>query len=165
MTTTAKKDKIAGMEKNYLTQEKHDELVKELEDLKFNRRREVADRLEAAKALGDLSENAEYHAAREEQSDIEDRIGQLEVILKSSEIISMHHSTAVEVGSTLKVRREDNKSDQTFTLVGSEEADVAAGRISYQSPLGASLLGKKKGEQVTVKTPRGEVSYKILSIQ
>lgn len=153
------------MEKNYLTQEKHDELVKELEDLKFNRRREVADRLEAAKALGDLSENAEYHAAREEQSDIEDRIGQLEVILKSSEIISMHHSTAVEVGSTLKVRREDNKSDQTFTLVGSEEADVAAGRISYQSPLGASLLGKKKGEQVTVKTPRGEVSYKILSIQ
>lgn len=153
------------MEKNYLTKEKYEELTKELENLKFNSRREVAERLEIAKALGDLSENAEYHAAREEQSDIEDRISQLEVILKNSEIISMHHSTAVEIGSTLQVRREESKTDQTFTLVGSEETDVAAGKISYQSPLGAMLLGKKEGDKVTVRTPRGEVIYKILRIQ
>jgi transcription elongation factor GreA len=153
------------MEKNYLTKEKHEELAKELEDLKFNRRREVAERLETAKALGDLSENAEYHAAREEQSDIEDRISQLEVILKSSEIISMHHSTKVEIGSTLKVRRENGQEDQIFTLVGSEETDVATGKISYQSPLGAGLLGKKEGERVIIRTPRGEITYKILNIQ
>lgn len=153
------------MEKNYLTKEKYEELTKELEDLKFNRRREVAERLETAKALGDLSENAEYHAAREEQSDIEDRISQLEVILKNSEIIAMHHSTKVEIGSTLKVRRENSKDDQVFTLVGSEETDVRAGKISYQSPLGAGLLGKKEGERVAVRTPRGEVIYKILTIQ
>lgn len=154
------------MEKQYLTKEKRDELNAELEDLKYNRRREVADRLESAKALGDLSENAEYHAAREEQSDIEDRIAQLETILKNSEIISVgHHSTAVEIGSTLKVRREGEKADQTFTVVGPEEADLATGKISYQSPIGASLLGKKEGEKVKVQTPRGETVYKILSIQ
>lgn len=153
------------MEKNYLTKEKFEELTRELNDLRQNRRKEVADRLEYAKSLGDLSENAEYHAAREEQSDIEDRIIELENILKTSEIISMHHSTAVEIGSTLKVEREDNGADQTFTLVGPEESDVTAGKISYQSPLGAALLGKKKGERVVVRTPRGEASYKILSIQ
>lgn len=153
------------MEKNYLTKEKLEELTKELENLKFNSRREVAERLETAKALGDLSENAEYHAAREEQSDIEDRISQLEVILKNSEIISMHHSTMVEIGSTLQVRREGAKDDQTFTLVGSEETDVMAGKISYQSPLGAVLLGRKEGDKVVVRTPRGEVVYKILRIQ
>lgn len=152
------------MEKNYLTKEKRDELSAELEDLKFNRRREIADRLEAAKALGDLSENAEYHAAREEQSDVEGRITQLETILKNSEIIAMHHSTKVEIGSTLKVRREGEKGEQTFTLVGPEEANLASGKISYQSPLGAALLGKKEGEKISVQTPKGEVIYKLLSI-
>lgn len=153
------------MEKNYLTQEKYDELVRELNELKTVRRREVAERLEFAKSLGDLSENAEYHSAREDQSEIEDRIIQLENLLKTTEIIAMHHSTAVEVGSTLKIKRQGDGVEQIFTLVGSEEADIASGKISYQSPLGAGLLGRKKGEEIKVRTPRGETAYKILSIQ
>lgn len=152
------------MEKNYLTQEKYDELVKELTDLKTNKRREVADRLEFAKSLGDLAENAEYHAAREEQSDVEDRIEQLEILLKNSQIITAPHSAAVEVGSLVKVRKEGG-AEQTFTVVGSEEADVAAGKISYHSPIGAAILGKTRGETVVVQTPRGENKYKILGVE
>lgn len=164
MTGWAKLDRITAMDKHYLSQEKHTELVKELEDLKMNRRKEVAERLEYAKSLGDLSENAEYHSAREEQAEIEDRIRQLEDLLKSSEIISAHHSSMVELGSTLKVKRVGDNAEQTFTIVGSEEADVVSGKISYQSPIGAGLLGKKKGETVTIQTPRGTVDYKIVSI-
>lgn len=150
---------------NYLSKEKYAELEAELQDLKLNRRREVAERLEFAKSLGDLAENAEYHAAREEQSEIEDRITRLESLLKSSEIISMHHSVAVELGTTLRVKRLTDNSEQTFTIVGSEEADLATGKISFVSPIGAGLLGKKKGEEVAVQTPRGEVRYKILGIE
>src|SRR3989338_5456688 len=152
-------------ERNYLSQEKYTELEEELQDLKTNRRREVAERLEFAKSLGDLAENAEYHAAREEQSEIEDRISQLENLLKSSEIIARHHSLAVELGSTLKVKRLSDNTEQTFIIVGSEETDLAADKISYLSPIGSSLLGKKKGEEVVVRTPKGEVSYKITGIE
>jgi transcription elongation factor GreA len=152
-------------ERNYLSKEKYTELEEELQDLKTNRRREVAERLEFAKSLGDLSENAEYHAAREEQSEIEDRINQLEALLKSSEIIEMHHSVAVELGSTLKVKKLSDNTEQTFTIVGSEEADLTADKISYLSPIGSSLLGKKKGEEVAVRTPKGEVRYKITNIE
>lgn len=151
------------MDRDYLSKEKYQELGTELEDLKMNRRREVAERLEAAKALGDLSENAEYHAAREEQSEIEDRISQLESLLKNSDIISLHHSSVVEIGSTLAVQKKGG-SEQRYTIVGSEETDTASGKISYHSPLGAALLGKQAGQEVTVHTPRGAVSYKILSL-
>lgn len=152
------------MEKNYLSQEKHDELSRELEELKLNRRREVAGRLEFAKSLGDLSENAEYHAAREEQAEIEERVAQLETILKTSEIVAPHHSAAVEIGSTLVVKK-DGGEEQKFTIVGSEEADTATGKLSYQSPLGAALLGKKAGTIVPVETPRGLMRYKVVSIE
>ncbi len=153
------------MEKNYLSREKWEELTAELEELKTTRRKEVAGRLEFAKSLGDLSENAEYHAAREEQSDIEDRIAELEVLLKNSEIISAHHGSTVAVGSVVVVRRDGDKADQSYVLVGSEEADVASGKISYRSPIGAALLGKKKGETVTVATPRGRVAYTIVGVK
>lgn len=152
-------------ERNYLSKEKYTELEEELQDLKTNRRREVAERLEFAKSLGDLSENAEYHAAREEQSEIEDRINQIETLLKSSEIIEMHHSVAVELGSTLKVKKLSDSSEHVFTIVGSEEADLATNKISYLSPIGSSLMGKKKGEEAEVHTPKGEVRYKIMSIE
>ena len=153
------------MEKNYLSVEKHGELVAELEELKTNRRREVASRLEFAKSLGDLSENAEYHAAREEQSDIEDRIAELEMLLKNSEIIAAHHGQVIAIGSVISLRRAGDESDQEFTLVGAEEADTATGKISYHSPIGAALLGKKKGETVLVKTPRGETRYQVLQVK
>ncbi len=149
---------------DYLSREKYQELIDELNELKTARRREVAERLDFAKSLGDLSENAEYHAAREEQSEIEDRIIQLENLLKNSEIISKHHSLAVEVGSTLRVKKESG-GDNKYTIVGSEEADLASGKISYQSPLGASLLGRKKGETVDVPTPKGGVKYTIINIE
>ncbi len=152
------------MDKNYLSKEKYEELAAELEGLKINRRKEVAERLEAAKALGDLSENAEYHAARDEQAEIEDRISQLENILKSTEIISGHHSNKVELGSTVVVKQSGGGTEQAYMLVGSEEADVVAGKISYQSPLGAALLGKKRGDQVMVTTPKGPIAYDIIKI-
>ncbi len=152
------------MDKHYLSREKHEQLVAELHELKMVRRKEVAERLDFAKSLGDLSENAEYHAAREEQAEIEDRIRQLEDLLKSSEIVEAHHSTVVEVGTTLKVKRAGG-SEQLLTIVGSEEADIASGKVSYQSPIGAALLGRKKGDSVTVETPRGSVEYKILSLE
>ncbi len=152
------------MEKTYLSAEKQQQLVSELADLKTAKRREIAERLEFAKSLGDLSENAEYHSAREEQADIEERITQLETILKNSEIITVHHSAKVEIGSSLLVHKPDG-TEAKFTVVGSEEADTRAGKISYLSPLGGALLGRKKGEEVLVQTPRGEVRYKILNIE
>lgn len=152
------------MTTDYLSKEKFEELQAELADLKLSKRKEVAERLEFAKSLGDLSENAEYHAAREEQSEIEDRIGQLENLLKTSQIMAVHHSSVVEIGSSLTAEKVATGEKMKLTIVGSEETDVTAGKISGQSPLGAALLGKKKGEAVTVQTPRGEVAYKIISL-
>ncbi|MEA1929277.1 MAG: transcription elongation factor GreA [Patescibacteria group bacterium] len=150
--------------KEYLSQEKYDELTEELKQLKSVRRREVAERLAFAKSLGDLSENAEYHAARDEQAEIEDRISLLENMLKSSEIIAGHHSTKVELGSTVTVRRAGSSDSQTYMIVGSEETDVVAGKISHQAPLGAALLGKRRQEQVEVNTPKGSATYEIIKI-
>lgn len=149
----------------YLTSEKNRELEEELNQLKTVRRKEIADSLEYAKSLGDLSENAEYHQAREDQANCEDRIAHLEQILKNAVITDeKHHSGSVEVGTTVKVQKKGDKEEREFTLVGSEEADSFAGKISNESPLGQALLGKKKGETVTVTTPKGETSYTIKSI-
>ncbi len=152
------------MNTDYLSKEKFAELEAELSELKMTRRKEVAERLEFAKSLGDLSENAEYHAAREEQAEIEDRISQLENLLKTSQIMALHHSAEVEIGSTLTVEKQSDSKKSKLTIVGSEEADVASGKISGQSPLGLALLGKKKGEEALVQTPKGKVSYKVVSI-
>lgn len=152
------------MDKDYLSREKYQELVDELNELKTAKRREVAERLDFAKSLGDLSENAEYHAAREEQAEVEDRIAQLENLLKNSQIVAQHHSVAVEVGSTLKVSKAGG-GESKYTIVGSEETDLAAGKISYQSPLGSTLLGRKRGEVVAVQTPKGEIKYTIVNIE
>src|SRR3989344_1643458 len=124
-------------DKHYLTQERYDQLKEELEELKTGKRREIADRLEFAKSLGDLAENAEYHSAREEQAETEDRIAQLENMLKNAGIISAPKGPTIQVGTTLVVRKEPEAKEYTYTIVGSEEVDVAGGRISYQSPLGS----------------------------
>lgn len=153
------------MDKTYLTEEKYKELTEELASLKTQKRKEVAERLEFAKSLGDLSENAEYHAAREEQLALEERIDELESLLKNAEIVSRHHTVAVEVGSSLVVRKEDEKEGKSFIMVGPEETDINSGKLSFQSPLGASLLGKRKGEWVVVRTPRGETKYQVVSIE
>ena len=151
-------------EQEYLTKEKHLELTKELENLKTVKRKEVAESLEYAKQLGDLSENAEYHEARELQANIEDRIRKLEAILKSAEIVSFHHTESVQIGSTVVIQKVGDDATRKFQIVGSEEADMAGGRLSNKSPIGAALLKKKKGDVVSVTTPGGTVKYSIVSI-
>lgn len=152
-------------EKAYLTQDKFNELKAELESLKTVKRKEVAESLEAAKSLGDLSENAEYQEARELQAQIEDRIGYLENMLKTASIVSSHHSEKVEVGSTVVVNKGKEKTESKYQIVGSEEANMAAGKLSNLSPLGVALMGKKVGDSFTLKTPAGPVGYKVLDIK
>lgn len=151
-------------EKEYLTKEKHQELLLELDHLKKVRRKEIATNLEFAKALGDLSENAEYHDAREEQAEAEDRIMKIEYILKNAEIVELHHSTNVNIGSTVTVKKTGEKANVVYKIVGSEEANMAEGKISYKSPLGQSMLGKKKGDTFEFTAPKGTFSYKIVDI-
>lgn len=151
--------------KEYLTKEKYDELSHELENLKIVRRREVAEHLEYAKALGDLSENAEYQEAREEQATIEDRIQKLEMMLKSAEIVSLQHGDAVGIGTTVTLEKQKEGKQSTFKIVGSEEADISTGKLSIRSPLGEAMLGKKKGELFSLKTPGGIVEYKVIHIE
>lgn len=150
-------------EKQYVTKEKLEELKVELEELKTVRRREVAEDLEYARSLGDLSENAEYQEARDQQGKIEDRIAQVEYILKHAVVVAPHHSDKAEVGSTVVVRKKGDKEDKTFIIVGPEE--VGPGRISYQSPLGMGVIGKKKGDEFSFSTPAGEAKYTVVEIK
>ena len=153
------------MDKEYLSKEKLEALKTELNNLKTVRRQDVAKQLEFAKSLGDLSENAEYHAARDEQADIEDRIRQIEDMLKRAVIVESHHSNKVEVGTSVNLRRKDKKEIETFLIVGSEEADALKNKISNNSPLGSVLLGKQKGDQIVVNTPRGKMEYTIVEVK
>ena len=150
-------------EKQYFTKERLEELKVELEDLKTRRRIEVGERLKRAKELGDLSENSEYFEAREEQAQVETRIAELEDTVKTAKIIEKSVSnTSISIGST--VEAEKNGQRMKFTIVGSDEARPEAGSISNESPLGSALLGKKAGDQITVKSPSGSMEYKIIAI-
>ena len=150
--------------KEYLTQARFEELQHELKSLKFDKRKEIADELEFAKSLGDLSENAEYHEAREAQAALEDRISQLESILASAEIVSTHKSDTADIGSKVTVQKKGEKETRVYIIVGSEEIDTAAGKVSFKSPIGQALFGKKKGEEFIVQTPTKEVEYSVVSI-
>ena len=150
-------------ENEYLTKEKFDEFTKELAQLKGTKRKEVAESLEYAKSLGDLSENAEYHEARDVQATVEDRINKLEGLLKSATIISANHTNAVTVGSNVTVEKDGKKF--IYSIVGSEEADVVSNKISIKSPFGQSIIGKKKGDNFSFSAPAGELSYKIVDIK
>jgi transcription elongation factor GreA len=149
----------------YLTQEKYDELQKELQDLKTTKRKEVAENLEYAKSLGDLSENAEYHEARAMQAELEDRINKIEAILRTAKIVSDSHSEKINIGAEVILEKESNKEKISYTVVGSEEADISKGKISSNSPLGSAIIGKKKGEKVIIQTPKGKISYTIVSVK
>lgn len=153
-------------EKEYLTKEKLDELTKELDFLKTGRRKEIAEKLEFAKSLGDLSENAEYQEAREDQAATEERILKLQNILSGAIIITKKKGDDVlRIGSTVIVEREGEKQTRQYQIVGSEEADMAGGKISNKSPIGEALLGKGKGETVVFDTPGGKTTYKIIDIK
>ncbi len=153
-----------AQKKELMTRETLESLERELKELVSVRRREVAAALESAKSQGDLSENAEYHEAREEQAMVEHRISVIEEMVKYAEIVSRHSTDVVEVGATVVVKKPDG-SKATYILVGAEETDIAAGKVSYQSPIGQALMGKKKGECAVVNTPRGEVCYDVLEIK
>ncbi|MCX6752106.1 MAG: transcription elongation factor GreA [Candidatus Nomurabacteria bacterium] len=149
---------------DYITEEKRKELLTELADLKGPKRQEILASLEYAKSLGDLSENAEYHQTREEQGKLEERITKIEQVLQSSETVSHKKGDIVEIGSSVVVKKEDAREEKTYHIVGSEEADMLQGKISNRSPFGEALLGKKKGESVSFKTPNGATNYKIISV-
>lgn len=147
----------------YLTKEKKLELEDELKQLQTVRRKEIADALEYAKSLGDLSENAEYHQAREDQAHCEDRITHIEQILKNAVVMDGHQAGVVSVGSTVTVLKKGDKKERVFIIVGSEESDIPEGKISNESPIGEALLGKKKGDKVTVHAPKGEIEYTVVA--
>lgn len=149
----------------YLTNEKLQEFKKELNYLISEKRKQVAENLEYAKKLGDLSENAEYHEARQVQAEVEDRISKLEFLVKTAKIVESQHGDVTSIGSTVKVQKEGDKEARTYKIVGSEESDMSVGKVSNISPLGMSLIGKRKGENFTFSTPKGKVSYTLISIE
>lgn len=153
------------METHYITKEKQTEMTEELAQLKSVKRKEIIEKLDYAKSLGDLSENAEYHQAREEQGKLEDRIRELEAILKSAVVVEKHSSSLVEIGATVAIQKEGVNEKKTYQIVGSQEADMLTNKISNNSPLGQALYGKKKGEIAEVVTPKGITKYKIVSIE
>ena len=150
-------------EQDYLSKEGFDGLQKKLEELKTTRRIEIAERLEYAKSLGDLSENAEYSEAKEQQMINEAEVMKLEDLLARAKIIAHTVTSEVRVGSTVAVRRKGD-GEERFTIVGREEADPLKGKISHESPLGKSFLGRKKNEKILVSTPKGQVEYYIVDI-
>jgi transcription elongation factor GreA len=148
----------------YLTPEGEARLKAELADLTGPRREELAQRLRSAIQMGDLSENADYHKAKEDQAFLEGRIQELEAILRSAVIIEKKHSDVVDVGTTVTIQ-EDNFEPETFYMVGAKEADPRNGRISNESPIGSALIGHKVGETVEANTPGGKMKFKILKIE
>ena len=147
----------------YISKDGLEKLRAELDEMTSVRRPEIAQRIHDAKEHGDLSENAEYEDAKNEQAFVEGRIQSLESMIKNATLIDEHTSTDhVQIGSTVKVKGEDGA--ETFTIVGSAEAKPAAGFISNESPVGRALLGRKKGEQVEVRVPAGDFSYTIVEI-
>lgn len=151
------------MKKQYkLTDKGVVELEQELVTLK-SRRSEVAERIKTAREFGDLSENAEYSSARQEQEKNESRIAEIERILENVEIISQpKNKTSVELGNTVELKNKDG--NKSFTIVGSVEADPLSGKISDESPIGQALLGKKLGDEVEIKLPSTSATYKIAAI-
>ncbi len=153
------------MTRERITKENKAALEAELKELSGPRRKEIVAAIEYAKSLGDLSENAEYHTAREDQGKLEHRIHQIEYILKHAEVVERDSTESIDIGAVVVVKKEGETNTRTFEIVGSEETDMLSGKISYKSPIGLALHGKKKGDVATVHTPKGEISYTIVSVQ
>lgn len=149
---------------SYLTKERLEELKEELKRLKQDERSEISDRLKKAKEYGDLSENAEYIDAKEEQAKLEGRIFELEEVIRNAVIIKKSGGkTTVSIGSTIEVKKNGNTVK--YTIVGSSEAKPELNLISNESPLGKNFIGKKVGDVVDVETPSGKFKYKIMRIE
>ncbi len=158
---------MAEEKKIILTSEGLKKLEDELENLKVVRRAEVAVKIKEARSQGDLSENAEYDAAKEEQAEIESRIVTIEKMLRNVEVIEENelNNNKINLGNKIKLYDEEFEEEVVYTLVGSAEADPQAGRISNESPLGVALIGHGVNDEIEVEAPDGIVKYKVLEIQ
>lgn len=155
------------VKKNILTYEGLKRYEDELHDLKVVKRKEVAQKIKEAREQGDLSENAEYDAAKDEQRDIEARIEELEKILKNAEVVVEDEVDLdkINIGCVIKIRDMETKDEMTYKIVGSTEANSLKGKISNESPVGRALIGSKVGDTVKVEVPVGVLKYKVLEIQ
>ena len=145
-----------------ITESGQRELERELDELK-SRRGEIADKIAAARDFGDLSENAEYDAAREAQGLLETRITEIETILQNASIIQAGSSSTVVLGSTVEL--EANGKTVVYTVVGQVDADTIEGKVSNESPIGQALMGKTVGDTVTISTPKGELAYTVVALR
>ncbi len=152
--------------KQMYTKQGYQDLVDELKYLKLTRREEIKEQIAVARGFGDLSENAEYDEARNEQAKVEARIQELEALIENAEIIdeSAMDVRSISLGSVVKLYDEDLKEEITYSIVGSNQADPLERRISDQSPIGRALMGKKAGDTVTVTAPAGELHFKVLEV-
>jgi len=149
----------------FLTKEGLSELQAELDDLKLNVRPEVIGQIKEARAQGDLSENAEYHAARDRQGQVEARIKELEYLIDNATIIEDKKSNVVQVGSTVEIKYIADNETETYYIVGSTEADPFENKISNESPIAKGIMGKKKGSIVTIESPNGNYDIEIVSLK
>jgi len=159
------KRRMAENGKVLLTQSGFDKLKAELDDLKVNKRKEIADKIKEARAQGDLSENAEYDAAKDEQSEMEGRIEEIETIFKNYEIVENADDGKINIGCRIVVRDVEMDDTMELNMVGSSEANPLDGFISNESPVGSALIGKETGDRVTVESPAGPIEYEILSVE
>ncbi len=148
----------------YLTQQGFNDLEAELVKIKDELIPEIAKRIDEAKQLGDLSENAEYHAAKEEMSWTQGRLLQVRHILENAQVITKTTNDKVDLGSTVKFKTDSGK-ERNYTIVGPQEADPLSGKISNESPIGQAFLGAKSGDSIEVQTPAGVAQYAIISIE
>ena len=154
------------MEKHeFLTSEKKAALEEELQFLKTEKRSEILERLAFAKSLGDLSENAEYHASKEDQGKNEARISQIEAILKDAVVVEANTDGTVGIGSTVILIKKDTQEEKTYQVVGNEEADFGAAKISFESPIGVALMDTQAGDEVKVETPKGVIIYTVKKVK
>ncbi|MFA5134652.1 MAG: transcription elongation factor GreA [Patescibacteria group bacterium] len=150
----------------FITAEGLEKLKKELHNLKIEKRKEIAERIQEAKELGDLSENAEYVDAKNEQAFVEGRVQEIEAIIKHATIIKEHTKSrgTVNVGSKIKIKDNEDSETREYHIVGSNEADPAEGKISNESPIGQAFLGKKVGDVIEINVPKGSKKFKIIAI-
>ena len=142
-------------------------LEEELKNLKYNERPAVIQAISEARALGDLSENAEYHSAKEKQGFVESRISYLEGIISSAEVIDPKKMSGdtVRFSATVTIVDVETEEEKVYQIVGKEEADIQSGKISYDSPIARALIGKEKGEEVTVQSPKGARDFEITNVE
>ncbi len=159
---------LMAVEKTYpMTQAGKEKLEQELEYLKTVRRKEVVERIKIARSFGDLSENSEYDAAKDEQAFVEGRVTQLENMIRNAVIIeeNMENSSTVSLGKSVTFVELPDGDEETYTIVGSAEADPFEGKISNDSPIARNLIGKQVGDEVAVQTPGGDMRVRIVSIK